>query len=231
MARSSNSVDVYLEIGQKRTFAGALDWPGWCRSGRDEASALQTLLDYGPRYARLLSRRRLGFQTPKDISAFVVTERLKGDATTDFGAPGIAPSFDQKPVSPAVLRRYETILRACWRAFDSALDTAAGKALRTGPRGGGRQAEGILEHLVGSDSGYLSAVGWKFMRDDQAEQDAQLEQTRQAILQGIRASARGEIPARGPRGGVRWTARYFVRRLAWHVLDHAWEIEDRILSE
>lgn len=27
--------------------------------------------------------------------------------------------------------------------------------------------------------------------------------------------------------GGRWPARYAVRRFAWHVLDHAWEIEDR----
>jgi hypothetical protein len=24
-----------------------------------------------------------------------------------------------------------------------------------------------------------------------------------------------------------WSPRYFVRRSAWHALDHAWEIEDR----
>ncbi len=27
-----------------------------------------------------------------------------------------------------------------------------------------------------------------------------------------------------------WTARSFVRRVAWHTLDHTWEIEDRILT-
>ena len=25
----------------------------------------------------------------------------------------------------------------------------------------------------------------------------------------------------------KWTARYFLRRAAWHVLDHVWEIEDK----
>ena len=40
MAQSLNKFDVYLETGKKRTFAGAIDCPGWCRSGRDEASAL-----------------------------------------------------------------------------------------------------------------------------------------------------------------------------------------------
>jgi hypothetical protein len=47
------------------------------------------------------------------------------------------------------------------------------------------------------------------------------------VIDGLRASARGEIPAKGPRGGMRWTARKFARRLAWHAIDHAWEIEDR----
>jgi hypothetical protein len=50
---------------------------------------------------------------------------------------------------------------------------------------------------------------------------------RAAILEGLAASAAGKLPAKGPRGGSRWTARYFVRRVAWHALDHAWEIEDR----
>ena len=30
-----------------------------------------------------------------------------------------------------------------------------------------------------------------------------------------------------PSGGTLWTPRYFVRRTAWHTLNHAWEIEDR----
>jgi hypothetical protein len=51
--------------------------------------------------------------------------------------------------------------------------------------------------------------------------------TRQAIMDALAAAARGEIPERGPRGGVIWPARYFVRRVAWHALDHVWEIEDR----
>jgi len=40
---------------------------------------------------------------------------------------------------------------------------------------------------------------------------------------------RGEIPHQGPRGGALWTPRYFVRRVAWHTVDHLWEIEDRIV--
>jgi hypothetical protein len=231
MARPLNKIDVYLEIGKKRTFAGASDWPGWCRSGRDETSALQALFDYGPRYARILRTLRLGFKAPDDVSAFTMTERLEGNATTDFGAPDTAPSSDSEPVNSVELQRLQRILKACWRAFDTNVKAATGKALRTGPRGGGRELEGIIQHVLGSDAGYLAQLGWKLERADVGDLDKQLDQTRQAILKALASAARGEIPARGPRGGVRWKPRYFVRRVAWHVLDHAWEIEDRVLSE
>jgi hypothetical protein len=105
--------------------------------------------------------------------------------------------------------------------------------LRTGPRGGGRELEGINQHVLDADASYLAQVGWKLQQgdaDDLDELATGLDRTRQAILTALTSSARGEIPARGPRGGFRWSPRYFVRRVAWHVLDHAWEIEDRILS-
>ncbi len=228
MARSSNKIDVYLEIGKKRTFAGVIDWPGWSRSGRDEGSALQALFEYGPRYARVLCAARLGFRAPADASAFAVSERLEGNATTDFGAPGLAPSSDADPVDEVELRRFQALLKACWRAFDAAARAAIGKELRRGPRGGGRDLEGIVQHVVGGDAGYLARLGWKFKMGDGDEPDEELRRTRQAILKALAPAAHGELSARGPRGGVRWTPRYFVRRVAWHVLDHAWEIEDRV---
>jgi hypothetical protein len=228
MASSFKKIKVYLEVGKKKTFAGALDWPGWSRSGPDEESALQALLDSAPRYGRVLRNARLGFQAPKDMSAFVVKERLKGNATTDFGAPGMAPSSDARPVNAEELRRLQKVLRACWRAFAAAVKDAGGNSLRSGPRGGGRQVEGIIEHVLGSNEGYLSAVGWKPEKSNGKDLDGQLEQNLESILSALKASAQGEIPAKGPRGGTRWSARYFVRRVAWHILDHAWEIEDRV---
>jgi hypothetical protein len=227
MARAANKIDVYLEIGKKRTFAGALDWPGWCRSGRDEGTALQALLDYGPRYAGVLRPARLGFQAPADASAFAVVERLEGNPTTDFGAPAVAPSSDARPVDDAELRRFQALLEACWQAFDAAAQSAAGKELRKGPRGGGRDLERITRHILGSDAGYLGGLVWKVEQREGADLAEELARTRQAILDALAAAARGEVAERGPRGGVRWTPRYFVRRVAWHVLDHVWEIEDR----
>jgi len=43
------------------------------------------------------------------------------------------------------------------------------------------------------------------------------DEQRAAYLEALRAG----IPHQS------WPARYAVRRLAWHVMDHAWEIEDR----
>ena len=222
-------MDTYLEVGQTKIFASAIEWPGWARSGKDEASALQALLEAGPRYGRVVGRSRLGFRAPDEVSDFVVVERLKGDSATDFGVPGVAPAADERPVDEAELKRLTAVLKACWRALDAAVEAAAGKQLRLGPRGGGRQVDGVLEHVLGADQGYLRQLGWAYSVDKEADTAEQLRQTRQAVLQALGPAARGELPEFGPRGGPRWTLRYYARRSAWHVLDHAWEIEDRIL--
>lgn len=226
MPKNANPIEVYVEIGQKKTFATALGWPGWSRSGRDEDSALQTLLDYGPRYARVLESANLGFSVPADVSALAVVERLEGNATTDFGAPNLTLSGDTQPVDPAEMERWQVILRACWRAFDAAVQAAHGKTLSKGPRGGGRDLDKIVQHVRDVDFGYLKSLGGTLKLNDDDPQQA-LAHIREAILTTLAAAVKGEIPAHGPRGGLRWTPRYFVRRLAWHELDHTWEIEDR----
>jgi hypothetical protein len=219
------TIKVFIETGQKKTFAGALDWPGWCRSGRDEAAALQALAAYGPRYAQALHGLGLAFQAPADASAFTVTERHAGNATTDFGAPDALLAADQAPFDQAAMERSHAILRACWQAFDR----AAGHELRTGPRGGGRDLVKMTNHVLEADAAYLGSLGWKHKLASSETPDEALNRMRQATLQALQAAAEGALPTQGPRGGKRWPPRYFVRRVAWHVLDHAWEIEDRVL--
>jgi len=119
-------VNVYVERGSKRTFASAVDWPGWSRSGRDESSALEVLLVYGPRYARVVGRSRLGFAAPASVDDLTVSNRVRGTAGTDFGVPEVAASSDAEPVDDAELRRLVTILRACWRALDRAAAAISG---------------------------------------------------------------------------------------------------------
>jgi hypothetical protein len=215
---------VYLEIARKRVFAGSVDWPGWTRSGRDEDAAIDTLLAYAPRYATVLRETGLHFDPPSLASALTVVERLSGNPTTEFGAPDIPPSADTKPIATKDVERCQTILKASWRALDRAADAAEGKELTKGPRGGGRDLDKIVDHVLGSDESYLTRLGAKAPKSEPRERAARLRAT---ILDTLERVARDGVPE-GPRGGKRWTPRYFVRRSAWHVLDHAWELEDRM---
>jgi hypothetical protein len=153
-----------------------------------------------------------------------VTERLRGDATTDFGAPSIALEADARPIDDAELRRLGAILRACWRTFDRAAEGAEGRPLAKGPRGGGRELGKIAAHVVDADGGYVRMLG---RRVEPGPKASETERTRTAILDALGTTAVEGPPPPGPRGGKGWLPRYFVRRVAWHVLDHAWEIEDR----
>jgi hypothetical protein len=209
-------------VGKKRVFAAALEWPGWCRIGKTENEAIQALFDYAPRYAKVM--RRLGFKAPASVGDLHVKERLAGDASTDFGSlSGEAPEYDRQPVDESEHQRLIKFLETCWRALDRAASGAQGRELQKGARGGGRELDKIVQHVLDGEGGYLRRLEYK--RDKAAETDAKL--SRAAMLEGLGRAVRGEVPETGPRGGKRWSARYFVRREAWHVLDHAWEIEDR----
>jgi hypothetical protein len=181
------------------------------------------LFDYVPRYAKVV--KGLGFEAPTAIEQLRIRERLQGDASTEMGSlSGSAPKYDSKPLDKQDHERLVKFLEACWQALDRAARAAQGKELRKGPRGGGRRLEDIVQHVLDGEGGYLRRLEYK--RDKQADNDATL--SRKAMLEALAASVHGEVPKEGPRGGKRWTGRYFVRREAWHVLDHAWEIEDRI---
>jgi len=215
-------VRVYLEIG-KKAFASAADWPGWSRGGKTEDQALDRLLAYGERYARAVETR-VSALGPLTRAAVEVVERLEGNATTDFGAPGVVPEMDRRPVSGERLDEMIELLRASWQAFEKSFAEAGGKTLPpAGPRGGGRTLDGIRSHVVEAQAGYLNAVGGRVAAG------AAWDVTKAGFVVALHARARGELPELGPRGGKRWPAPYAIRRSAWHALDHAWEIEDRLV--
>ncbi len=223
-----NEIDVYLETGQTRTIAGALDWPGWCRSGRDEQMALQALLRYGPRYAKVASLAGLEFTPPEQLESLAVVERVQGNSSTDYGVPNVPLAHDSQPVGEAELKRFQDLLQAGWQILDAAASRAKGKELRKGPRGGGRDLEQIVRHVWEAERGYLSRLNVKLTEDENNDPLEEQRRTRQAVLSALAQVARTGPPPPGPRGGLRWSARTFIRRDAWHVLDHAWEIEDRL---
>lgn len=229
MTKTEDKCEVYLEVGKKRVFAGALHWPGWLRSGKTEEDALEMLFETGKCYEQAIEGSGLGFKAPKEEASLVVVERLEGGATTDFGAPEAIPTWDDRPASEEDFQRYRALLQACWETYDRAVKAAQGKELRKGPRGGGREVEGIIHHLLDADAGYLSRVGGKIKLDDGLPLEQKLKQAREKILETLASPPEGGYPLPGPRGGSRWPYPYYARRAAWHILDHAWEIEDRIL--
>lgn len=224
----AGAMQVYTESGAKRAFAGAIEWPGWCRSGRRSDDALDELLAYARRYASVVAGSVPGFKAPRSVSHLVVAEQLRGDATTDFGAPSIAPAADARPLDARELKRLVSILEASWGAFDRAVGAASGKELRKGPRGGGRDLDGIVDHVVGAESSYVGRLAAPRPKVEGRDRREAAEEERQVVREALSRAVSEGLPEKGPRGGSIWLPRYFVRRAAWHVLDHAWEIEDRV---
>jgi hypothetical protein len=219
--------EVYVEAGDKRVFAGAIEWPGWCRTGRREDDALDRLFEYGTRYANVMAGSVRGFTVPRSRADLSVVEHVAGDATTDFGAPSVAPALDARRLDALDLKRLVAILEVSWDAFDSIVAAASGKELRKGPRGGGRELDGIVDHVIGAEIAYVAKLAAPRPTMEGRERwDVAMEE-RGVVRDALTRAVSEGLPEKGPRGGRIWLPRYFVRRAAWHVLDHAWEIEDR----
>jgi hypothetical protein len=216
MGASPPPLRVYLDEGRRRTFAVAFDWPGWARSGRTGEAALEALEAYLPRFAPVV--RRAALEPPRLEGGIEVVERVPGTATTDFGALGDAPKADLPPLGPGEPDRLAALVAAAWATFDDVARNAPAE-LRKGPRGGGRDRDKIVAHVVNAEASYIRKLG---LRASTTGQEVPTPVWRDDVLEALR-SARGSDPLT-ERG---WPVRYVARRIAWHVLDHAWEIEDR----
>lgn len=211
--------DVYIEAGNKRVFACAYDWPGWCRSAKDEGGALAALASYATRYAPVAKRARQRFSTAADAK-FRVVERIRGSVNTDFGVPHEVARKDTTPLSAADGKRLAALVNAAWALFDE----VAGKApneLKKGPRGGGRDRDHIIDHVIRADGIYARKLGLRMAAPSPAD-SAAVKTFRRAVLDALARPSNG-----APLVEKGWPQRYAVRRIAWHAIDHAWEIEDR----
>jgi hypothetical protein len=224
---SSRRIAVCLEVTPKESFASALDWPGWCRAGRDEGTALAALASYAERYAPVAEQA--GLRVPS-ILAFDVVERVPGGPTTAFAAPECRRPFPQiaaeaelARVTAAAASRVVGLVNAAWATFDK-VAAASPAELRKGPRGGGRDRDELIEHVIGVDAVYARKLGVK-LRQPAIDDVAAIRQLRQAIADVVGAPSYGSPVV--PNG---WTPPYAARRIAWHVLEHAWEMQDRTES-
>jgi hypothetical protein len=221
----SNSIRVMVESGRKkRVVACAFDWPGWDRSGKSEEEALRVLAAYRPRYAKVAALAGLAEEFGA-AGELTVVERVEGNGMTDYyGVSGRSAEPEKQQMSRAECERKIALLRASWTTFDEVVSRVSAE-LTKGPRGGGREREEIVRHTIGTEileNG--KKVGVRSSPDAVTDPEL-LGAHREALCQGIR-----EFNARGPAAGTWWTVQFLIRRSAWHMLDHAWEMEDRDLS-
>ena len=137
------------------------------------------------------------------------------------------PKADTRPLAPKELKRQTAILEASWRAFDRAAAAARGVELTKGPRGGGRDVPKMTDHVFEAEEGYVGALGSRPPRLLGASPAKRWDALRASAVAALAALAAGK-PVADPRNTKRpWSPRFYIRRSAWHALDHAWEIEDR----
>jgi hypothetical protein len=194
---------VYLEQGTKGVFAISLEWPGWCRRAKTPDLAIASLEDYRDRYAKIVT----GAFRP---GPFEVIGTAKGNATTDFGAPDARGPWDDVALGASELARQLDVLQDCWNYFDAVVEDAP-SVLRRGPRGGGRDRDQIVNHVREAERAYCSRVGYR------VAPRTPWDEQRDVVLTTLRTAA----------PNPKWPTAYAIRRCAWHIIDHAWEIEDK----
>jgi hypothetical protein len=212
-------IAVTIETTPKKAFASAADWPGWSRGAKTEELALEALVAYTARYAPIAEAVG-GFRKAVEVEDLDVVERQAGSSGTEFGVPSQPSDHDRRPLTTADAERLARLVEAAWAAFDR-IAAAAPEELRKGPRGGGRNTAKIVAHVMDSDRAYANEIGIKIRQFAPGDRGP-VSGMRTAMLDALRAARDG-----GPLGGRRWPARYAAHRIAWHALDHAWEIEDR----
>jgi hypothetical protein len=210
-------VAVVIESGEKKSFARAIDWPGWARSGKTPDLALQALEASARRYAVVAEKA----SEPFDAHAYEVVDEVAGGGATDFGVPSVVSDLDRRPTDQADAERLVRLVEAAWTTLDD-VSGAAPAELRKGPRGGGRDRDKLVAHVIEAEAAYAREMGVKLGRQPDPTDTAAIDLMRSAMLEVLRESSDGT-----PLAGRKWTARYAAARIAWHALDHAWEMEDR----
>jgi hypothetical protein len=192
------------------------------RWGASEDDAIAKLLAYVPRYAGVAARARMKTAFSRAAAVDVeVVERVAGSSSTDFWGVAHVPSSLEREVLPAPeLERRLELLQACWAYFD---DTArhASEELRPGPRSAGRSRDQIIRHVQWNEPEQFSRKVEVRTPKEVVLSPTGLVAHRRAYLDAIRAyNAEGKT-ARS------WPIQFLIRRTANHVMDHAWELEDR----
>lgn len=216
---------VAIEVGPrgKKVVASAIDWPGWERNGTSEDAAFKTFAAYRDRFAPVadIAGLRAEFDVVGNLE---ITDRYEGTGTTDFwGITTKVPEYEQGQIGEEECERRIAILKACWAYFDDVYSRVSPE-LRKGPRGGGRNRDEILNHTYGAECGeWAPKVGVSTPLGAMRTPDG-LRKHREEFVEAIRTYNREGRKART------WPLQMLVKRACYHMLDHAWEMEDKDLS-
>ena len=212
-------IDIAEEVTPKKAFVWAVDWPGWCRSGKDSRLAIASLIDHAERYAKVARAAGVDFPT-MEVGDLLTVESVGGGVGTEFGVPWSVTKLDRKRVTAAEAERIASLVGAAWTILDG-VAAKAPPTLRKGPRGGGRDTAKMVGHVIEADHAYAREIGVRLKPPSPTDREA-VRAERAAMLDVLRQPTDGS-----PLAERKWTLRYAARRIAWHALDHAWEIEDR----
>jgi hypothetical protein len=224
----SGTLRVILEVGKgrRRVVAGAMDWPGLDRWDKNEDDALARLGTYLPRYCALAERAGLAEEFARAArSEMEVVEVVPGSSTTDYWGIAHVPSqIEREVLSSGALERRLTLLRAAWDEFDDTANRVSAE-LRPGPRGGGWTRDEIIRHVHANEPEQFSRkVEVRTPREVMLTADGRAAH-RSEYLDALRAYNADGRPART------WPIQFLIRRTAQHLLDHAWDMQDRDLSD
>jgi hypothetical protein len=220
------TVRVVIERGPKgrKSAAVAIDWPGWSRGGKTPEAAFEAVESYRNRYVPVarLAGLEAEFEAAGDLE---IVEDRAGPGSTDFWGISFAPSsFEHERIPATELDRRLALLQAAWRFFDE-VAARVSPELQKGPRGGGRDRDAIVRHVLGNEGADFSRRIGVPTPLEVILTPAGLRAHRAAYLAAFR-----DRNERDPKVGRNWTLAFLLRHTAFHVLDHAWEMEDKDLS-
>jgi hypothetical protein len=208
----------------KKAVSFALDWPGWSRGAKTPELAVAMLRSYRERYRPVAVAAGLAAEFDEEGPLETVEDRI-GTGSTDFwGISFSSSATETDPMSAEELDRKVLLLQACWAYFDDVAARVSAE-LRKGPRGGGRDRQQIIRHTVRTESeDFARRLGLRIPEEAALTPDG-LRTHRTSYVEAMRAYNAGE----GRRMRT-WTLPFLIRHSAYHVMDHAWEMEDKDLS-
>ncbi|MEX0698091.1 MAG: hypothetical protein WD651_10690 [Acidimicrobiia bacterium] len=218
-------VRTILERGPKgkKAVAFAVDWPGWNRGAKTPDLALETLESYRPRYRPIAVAAAMVKEFDSAGPLEIAEERV-GSGMTDFWGISFSTSgLEQEPMDKSEFDRKIRLLEACWAYFDDVAGRVSAE-MQKGPRGGGRDRDRIIRHTIRNESeDFARKVGLRIPEEGALTPEG-LRTHRESFVAAMRDYNNEGKTMRT------WTLPFLIRHSAYHVLDHAWEMEDKDLT-